>query len=134
MPAAKLLTKDEARRIAAKARLSAFVRGKLAQDRSALIEDLLLGAGDGIDKALPDVTDKSDCPINIGVAWQAQRRVILCGGRIWRHARRQWQTTRKQSFLQCRIVALQSSDLILEHGPILRRRLAGPADRLFAAQ
>src|SRR5215467_5897778 len=92
--------RDEARRIAAKAMLSAFVRGKLAQDRSALIEDLLLGAGDGIDKALPEVTDKSDCPIDIGVAWQAQRRVILCGGRIWRNTRRQLQTTRKQSSLQ----------------------------------
>ena len=55
----------------------AFVRGKLAQDRSALIEDLLLGACDGIDKALPDVPDKSDCAINIGIARQMQRRVIL---------------------------------------------------------
>jgi hypothetical protein len=51
--------------------------GKLAQDRSALIEDLLLGACDGIDKALPDVPDKSDCAINIGIARQMQRRVIL---------------------------------------------------------
>src|SRR5215468_8940117 len=107
--------------------------GKLAQDRSALVEDLLLRARDGIDKTLPDVTDKSERSIEIGVARQTQRQVIL-RRRIGRHTGRQWQTARKQFFLQCRILALQSRDLILEYGPVLRRRLAGPADRLFVAQ
>src|SRR5262249_33163385 len=80
------------------------------------------------------MADKSDCSIDIGVARQPQRQVILRGRRISRHTGRQWATPRQQCSTQCRLLALQAGALILEYGPGLRRALASPAGRLFGAQ